>query len=144
MATLEGTIAVTGLPPHRGLVVTLCLFPVGSADAPDPFDGDPPAEAVTDTHEVTHQVDLDRESSQSAYDLPFELERPAGFYYLQVRCLLFRIQAGKAFAQAEQFYFARRPLPLTEAPLGHITLPVPWPQIPLEELETYGTIEPQQ
>jgi hypothetical protein len=42
MATLEGTIAVAGLPPHRGLIVNLCFFPVGAADAPAPYGGDPP------------------------------------------------------------------------------------------------------
>ena len=85
---------------------------------PAPYGGDPPAEAVTDCHEVANQVDLHTESSQAAYDLPFAVERPAGFYYLQVRAILFRTQAGKVFAQAEQFFFARRPLPLTEEPLG--------------------------
>jgi hypothetical protein len=98
---------------------------------------------VTDSHEVAKQVDLHTELSQSAYDLPFVVERPAGFYYLQVRVILFRTQAGKVFAQAEQFFFARRPLPLIGEGLGHITLPVPWPQIPLEELGPYGVIEPQ-
>jgi len=144
MVTLEGTVAVTGLPPHRGLIVTLCFFPVGSADARAPFDGDPPAEVVTDTHEIANQVDLHTESSQSAYDLPFVLDRPAGFYYLQLRCILFRTHAGKVFAQAEQFYFARRPLSLTEALFGRVTLPVQWPQVPLEELGIYGNVEPQQ
>src|SRR5262249_44526983 len=136
MAKLEGTIAVAGLPPHRGLIVNLCFFPVTAADAPAPYNGDPPAEAVADSHEVFKQVDLNAESSQPAYDLALAVERPAGLYYLQVRAILFRAQGGKVFAQAKQFFFARRPLPLTEEPLGHITLPVSWPQIPLEELGT--------
>jgi hypothetical protein len=144
MAKLEGTIAVTGLPPHRGLIVNLCFFPVGAADAPAPYGGDPPAEAVTDGQEIAKQVDLHTESSQSGYDLPFAVERPAGYYYLQVRAILFRTKASKVFAQAEQFFFARRPLPLTEEPLGRITLPIQWPQIPLEELGTYGVVEPQR
>ena len=144
MAKLEGTIAVSGLPPHRGLIVSLCFFPVKAADVPAPYGGDPPAEAVTDSHEVYKQVDLNAESSQPAYDLPFEVERPAGFYYLQVRAILFRTQAGKVFAQAEQFFFARRPLALTEPPLGSITLPVEWPQIPLDELGSYGVVEPRR
>src|SRR5260370_36147912 len=143
MARLEGTIWVAGLPPHRGLIVSLCVFRVGAASDPAPYGGDPPAEAVTDSHEVFKQVDLNTESSQAAYDLSFAVELPAGFYYLQVRTILCRTQAGKVFAQAEQFFFARRPLPLTEEPLGHITLPVQWPQIPLEELGTYGALEPQ-
>jgi hypothetical protein len=110
VAKLEGTIAVAGLPPHRGLIVNLCFFPVSTAAAPAPYGGDPPAEAVIDSHEVAKQVDLNTESSQSSYDLPFAVERPAGYYYLQVRAILFRAQEGKVFAQAEQFFFARRPL----------------------------------
>jgi hypothetical protein len=144
MAKLEGTISIAGLPPHRGLIVNLCFFPVKAADAPAPHGGDPPAEAVTDSHEVANQVDLHTESSQTSYDLPFAVERPAGHYYLQVRAILFRTKTGKVFAQAEQFFFARRPLSLTEEPLGHVTLPVHWPQMPLEELGTYGVAEPRK
>src|SRR5689334_1550695 len=121
MAKLEGTIAVTGLPPHRGLIVSLCFFPVAAADTLPPYGGDPPAEAVTDCHGVFNQVDLDTELSQSVWNLSFVVERPPGFYYLQVRAILFRTQAGKVFAQAEQFFFTRRPLPLTGEPLGHVT-----------------------
>src|SRR5262245_40066358 len=118
MARLEGTISVTDLPPHRGLIVSLCFFRVEAATDPAPYGGDPPAEAVTDCHEVFKQADLHNESSRAAYDLPIAVERPTGFYYLQVRAVLFRAQAGKMFAQAEQFFFPRRPLPLTEQPLG--------------------------
>jgi hypothetical protein len=143
MATLEGTVIVTGLPPHRGLIVNLCFFSVAAADARAPHGGNPPAEAVTDSHEVAKQVDLHTESSQSSYEFPFVVERPTGFYYLQVRAILFRTQAGKVFAQAEQFFFAQRPLPLTEEPLGHVTLPVQWPQIPLQELGNYGVVKPR-
>jgi hypothetical protein len=144
MAKLEGTLSLAGLPPHRGLIVSLCFFRVAAATEPAPYGGDPPAEAVTDSHEVFKQVDLKAESSRSAYDLPFAVERPAGFYYLQVRAILFRTHAGKVFAQAEQFFFARRPLPLTDEPLGQVTLPVHWPQISLEELGTYGVVEPRK
>jgi hypothetical protein len=144
MAKLEGTLSLGELPPHRGLIVSLCFFRVAAATDPAPYGGDPPAEAVTDCHEVFKQVDLNTESSRPAYDLPFAVERPAGFYYLQVRAILFRTQAGKAFAQAEQFFFGRRPLPLTDEPPGHVRLPVQWPQIPLEELGTYGVVEPQK
>jgi hypothetical protein len=143
MAKLEGTLSVAGLPPHRGLIVSLCFFRVAAASDPAPHGGDPPAEAVTDSHEVFKQVDLNAVSSRTAYDLPFAVERPEGFYYLQVRAILFRTEAGKVFAQAEQFFFARRPLPLTGEPLGHVTLPVRWPQIALEELGTYGVVQPR-
>lgn len=141
MPTLEGTVALAGLPPHRGLIVNLCFFPVPSADTPAPFGGDPPTDAVTDCHQVIKQADLNTEVDQLAYDLPFTIQRPAGFYYLQVRVILFRAQAGKMFAQAEQFFFARRPLPLIDQPPGRVTLPVQWPQIPLDELGTDGVIE---
>jgi hypothetical protein len=126
------------------MIVSLGFFRIGAATDPVPYGGDPPAEAVTDSHEVFKQVDLNTESSRAAYDLPFAVERPAGFYYLQVRATLFRTQAGKVFAQAEQFFFARRPLPLTDQQLGQVTLPVQWPQIPLEELGTYGVVEPRK
>ena len=98
---------------------------------------------MTDSHEVAKQVDLHTESSQSGYDVPFAVERPAGYYYLQVRAILFRTQAGKVFAQAEQFFFARRPLPLTED-IGSITLPVHWPQIAMDELGSHGVVKPQR
>src|SRR5437868_415096 len=124
MAKLEGRIAIAGLPPHRGLNVSLCFFPVESAEAPIPFGGDPPAEAVTDCHQVVEQVGLETESTQPVYQLPFAIERPAGYYYVQVRAMLFRTQEGKVFAQVENFFFGKRPLQLTEAPLGKISLPV--------------------
>ena len=84
------------------------------------------------------------ELSRSGYDLPFVVERPRGFYFLQVRVILFLTQADKVFAQAEEFFFARRPIPLTGESLGQVTLPVQWPQLPLEELGTYGVVEPRE
>ena len=143
MATLEGTITVSGLPPHRGLIVSLCFYRVEATDSSAPHGGDPPAEAATDCQEVFQQVDLDAESERAAYDLPFCIDRPAGFYYLQVRAILFRTQAGKVFAQAEQFFFSRRPAHITPRSEGSLTLPVTWPGEALEELHHYGTVSPQ-
>ena len=37
MARVEGTIAVTGLPPYRGLIFSLCFYRVDLADAPAPY-----------------------------------------------------------------------------------------------------------
>ena len=142
MAKLEGSIAVAGLPPHRGLIVSLCFYRVEAADAPAPYGGDPPAGAATDCHEVVKQVDLNMESSQAAYDLSFGVGRPDGFYYLQVRAILFRTQAGKEFAQSEQFFFGRRPVCISEEPQGTLTLPVAWPAQALEALHHYGTVNP--
>lgn len=143
MAKLEGTVALTGLPHHRGLIVSLCFYRVEAAAAPAPHGGDPPAEAATDCHEIAKQVDLDTESERAAYDLPFGVERPAGFYYLQVRAILFRTRAGKVFAQAEQFFFGRRPVHVAPEAGDPLTLPVAWPTEALEELHHYGTVSPQ-
>ena len=44
MGTLEGKITVSELPPHRGLIVSLCLYRVESASAVAPYNGAPPAE----------------------------------------------------------------------------------------------------
>lgn len=138
-----GEIEIADLPPHFGLTISLAFFPVSAADAPAPYNGDPPGDAVTDCPELYNQVDLDTEVQQSTRTLPFSIERPAGHYYLQLRTLLYRKQDGKIFVQAEQFFFGRRPLTLLDD-LPSVTLPVEWPSIPLDELEHYFTIEPQK
>ena len=141
---LDGAISITDLPPHRGLIVNLCLFPVAGPDAPAPHGGHPPAQAATDCHEVFKQVDLDAESQVPAFEHPFAFERPPGYYYLQLRVILFRTQGGKAFGQAEQFFFGRRPIRVTAGSCGPVTLPVSWPTEPLEALHHYGTVKPQR
>lgn len=143
MAKLEGTIVVSGLPPHRGLIVNLCFYRVDTADAPAPYGGDPPADAVADSHDVFAQVDLHTESDRTAYELPFAIERQPGLDYLQVRAILFRAQAGKVFAQAERFFFDQRPVRVPPRD-GALALPVTWPTQSLEELHHQGTVRPQQ
>jgi hypothetical protein len=140
MAHLEGSIVLSDLPPHGGLIVRLCLFPVEGPDSAPPFEGDPPPEAATDCIDVYEQVDLGAESSQSEYSLTFAAERPEGHYYLQVRAILFRMEAGKVFAQTEQFFFAHRPLPVP--PPGVPSLPVRWPSDSIAELDHHGTVHP--
>lgn len=143
MDRLDGTVSITGLPPHRGLILSVCFYRALTADAPPPHGGDPPAEAATDCHQVVKQVDLDRESSQAAYELPFSAQRSAGYYYLQVRAILFRTQGGKVFAQAEQFFYGRRPVEIPQRAAERLILPVSWPATPLDELHHYGTLEPR-
>jgi hypothetical protein len=143
MGRLDGTVSISGLPPHRGLILNLCFYRVPAADAPAPYAGDPPAEAATDCHEVYKQVDLHTETDRSAYDLPFGVERPPGYYYLQVRAILFRTQGDKVFAQAEQFFYSRRPVEVPQAVDGRLTLPVSWPAQSLEELHHYFTVHPR-
>ncbi len=133
---------MTGLPPHRGLIVSVCFYRVGSADAPKPYGGAPPAEAATDSHQVAKQVDLHTESVQTAYQLPFAIEHPVGFYYLQVRAILFRLHGEKVFAQAEQFFYGRRPIEIQERAMS-VTLPVVWPTSAPDELNVYGVVQPK-
>jgi hypothetical protein len=143
MGRLNGAVSITGLPAHRGMILSVCFYRVESADAPVPYAGDPPPEAATDCHEVAKQVDLDTESQQAAYELPFSVERPPGYYYLQVRAILFRTQGSKVFAQAEQFFYSRRPVEIPQVAEGRLTLPVSWPTQSLEELYHYRTMHPR-
>jgi hypothetical protein len=143
MAKLEGTISITGLPPHRGLIVDLCFFAVAGPEVPAPHNGDPPADAITDCDKVFEQVDLEKESQETTFEHSFGVERSSGYYYVQLRVILFRVRAGKVFAQAEQFCFARRPVQVTAEPEGTVTFPVSWPTEPLEELQHYGTVSPR-
>src|ERR1700687_1905593 len=122
MAKLEGTILITGLPPHRGLIGNLCFFVVVSADSPPPYNGDPPAEAATDCEKVFEQVDLDKESQATTFEHHFRVEHSPGYHYVQLRVILFRTRNGKVFAQAEQFFFAQRPLDIAKKPEGNVTL----------------------
>jgi hypothetical protein len=144
MPKLEGTISMSRLPANRGLIINLCFFAVAGPDAPAPYNGDPPAEAASDYDKVFEQVNLEKESQDSAVEIGFSVERPAGYYYVQVRVILFQAKEGKVFAQAEQFFFGKRPLVFGAESQGNVTLPVEWPTIPLEDLHHYRTIRPQK
>ena len=144
MASLTGTISIQDLPPHRGIIASLAFFAVQSAESPVPFGGDPPAKEVTDDEKVFDKVDLNSESTRTSFEHSFSVERPAGYYYIQLRVILFRLHSGKVFAQAEQFFFGRRPLQIGDYQTGHVTFPVIWPTTPLESLHSYGTIKPQR
>lgn len=142
MAKIEGRISITGLPPHRGLLVNLCFFPVAGPDAPVPYDGEPPSEAVTESHKVYEDVDLDHEATVSSVEISFATERPLGYSYIQIRTVLFGAENGKVFAQAEQFFFWRRALHIDSDHVGNIVFPVTWPSMRIEDLEHYGTVYP--
>lgn len=140
--TFAGQVTIDRLPPHYGLSLRLAFFPVEGPDSPKPYDGDPPVESVTDDPKLYEKVDLDAELVETKRTIPFSIQHAAGHYYIQLRTILYRKQEGKVFAQAEQFFFGRRPLALLDD-LPSVTLPVEWPQIPLDELSHYGTIEPK-
>jgi len=143
MVKVEGTLELTNLPPHRGLIVSLCFYRVRGPEAPPPHKGDPPAEAATDVQKLIADVHLEQESRDSSLEQTFSIKHAPGFYYVQVRAILFRVEGGKTFAQAEQFFFARRPLHLTAEMEGRVVFPVAWPAKPLQDLQSYGTISPK-
>ena len=141
--TLEGAVEPSHLPVARGLSLDIAFFRVPTVDTLPPFDGDPPGDAVTDCHTIFSHVDLNVESIDIPSLIPFSVPRESGVYFLQLRATLYRFANGKHFAQAEQFFFTRRPLELTPD-LPTITLPMEWPDIPLEDLGVYGTIKPKR
>ncbi|MGC3972364.1 MAG: hypothetical protein QM775_34985 [Pirellulales bacterium] len=143
MSSLEGCVSIAGLPPHRGLILSLCFFEVPATDSPPPYDGDPPQDAAIDCEQIWEQVDLDVETEAGTFECPFKVTRPVGFYYAQLRAILFRKKQDEVFAQTEQFFFGRRPLAFGVTRDGVLTLPVAWPTVPLESLHTYGTFKPQ-
>ena len=139
MGNVVGKVVVTNLPPRRGVIVSLAFFRVPDAGSPAPHGGEPTSEQVTDEAQLLNDVHLEREKTDASVEQEFDVDRPAGFYYLQVRVILFRAQAGKTFAQAEQFFFGKRPLPV---PCEGVTLPVAWPDLPLDDLHHHGTVRP--
>ena len=141
--TFDGAIEHSNLPPARGLTLDVAFFRVPTADTPPPFDGNPPGDAVTDCHTVYKQVDLDTDSIDIPELLPFSIPREPGIYYLQLRAMLCRFHNGKHFAQTEQFFFTRQPLEISPE-LPSVTLPMEWPDIPLEDLGVYGTVKPKR
>ena len=144
MITLGGQVIISNLPPHFGLIISLAFFGVAEPESDPPFDGDPPGEAATDCPQLYHSVDLKKtESQETSRVVPFTIEHEPGHFYLQLRTILFRKHKGKLYAQAEQFFFGRRPLTLQEDLLS-ITLPVEWPSIPVEDLGIYGKMEPRK
>jgi hypothetical protein len=142
-----GEIAFTNLPPNFGMIVSLQLFPVSGADAPVPYEGDPPADADTDNTELCKPVDLHTENQQSTRIIPFSLKRAEGHYYVQVRAVLFRKSttgaddAAPVVAQVEPFFFARSPLALLED-LDGLRLAIQWPSVAIEDMEYYATFRP--
>jgi hypothetical protein len=144
MGKLVGTVSITGLPPHRGVMVAVCFYRVESEESPAPHGGDPPTEAATDCEKIYSQVHFDTESKQGEYEFPFSVERPSGHYYLEVRAILFRVEEGKMDAQFEPYFYGRRPLQITDGTVGPVTLPVVWPATALGDLHTHGVINPRK
>jgi hypothetical protein len=144
MATLEGTVSIGGMPPHRGALVDLAFFRVAAADADPPYGGEPPAEACGDAVEVCAEGLADADGRETTREWPFEATRTPGYYYVQLRVVLYREHRGNMYAQSEQFFFRRRPVHVPEEGLAGITFPVVWPPEPIDELHQYGTVHPER
>jgi hypothetical protein len=142
MVRLDGTVSISGLPAHLGLIVNLCFLRVRGPDAAPPYGGDPPSEAAIDLHKVWERVDFEKESVESSVEQTFSLKHAPGHYYVQVRAILFRSKAGQPFAQVEQFFFGRTVLHIT-AGMEATKFPIVWPTRPLEDLHYYGTMTPE-
>jgi hypothetical protein len=143
MAKVNGTIRLSGLPPHRGLILNVCFYKVSGFEAPPPYGGDPPATAAVDIHKVSEDVHLETESRQTDIEKLFALEHEPGYFYVEVRPILFREGKESMLAQAEQFFFGRRPLRVSDESQEPVTLPVAWPQMDVADLHHYGTLKPQ-
>jgi hypothetical protein len=141
MALLNGRIVIEGLPPHRGILVSLTFVEVASADTPPPqgqalIDADAGCETIVD------RLGGDAESSdQPTFEHRFQLERSGGFYYLDVGVVLHRLRGADVFAQVEHFFFARKPVEVRRFGEQPLTLPVRWPYTKLEALPAYEIAE---
>ena len=136
--TLSGEVVLSGLPPHKMYSVTVTFFPVASAASSTPFDGDPPPDKWTDTSPVKEAEEPDDKQ------LRFSFQRTAGYYYLGVGVIAYLERGGKMFAQVERFFPMTQPCEIRAGGKHQIQLAVSWPDIPFDELPTYGTIHPQR
>ena len=140
MGRVDGMVLLTGLPPHRGLMMHLHFYRVESAVTPPPYNGEPPAEAAIDGHEIVTRIHLDTEVQTTSDEVSFCVELPAGFYYPEVRAILLRSGIPSVFAQSEGFFYSRRSIEVPEHGVVQIRLPAAWPQVPMDELHYFGTI----
>jgi hypothetical protein len=143
VALLHGAVSISELPPNRGMLLYLNLFRVKAPDSPAPYRGDPPPAVEGDMEKIYDQVDLEQESNEARLECGFSFDRPAGYYFVQVRALLFRVGDGNVVAQSELFFFGRRPLHVANDQDDQITLPVTWPSTSLNSLHKYQTFKPK-
>jgi len=144
MATLEGTVSIDRLPAHRGALVSLAFFRVDSSEDPPPYGGEPPPDACRDAVDVCVEEPGTADIHESPRQWPFAAARTPGHYYVQLRVILYRKHSEKMYAQAEQFFFRRRSIHVSEEGLAGITFPVVWPAQPIDELAHYGTVHPSR
>ena len=133
---VKGTVEIVGLPECKMFSVSLCFFEVLSLDSPAPFDGMPPAHAYSD------EVSLKEAEEVMDGALTFVLSRPSGFYFLDVGVIAYFEKADKFYAQVEHFFPLERAIEVKRNVESVFKLTPKWPDIPLDELESYGTMKP--
>ena len=136
--TLIGQIVLRGLPPHKMYSTSMTFFRVSSATSPPPFDGDPPANEWTTADSVKEADEPDDKP------LRFCLQKGAGFYYIGIGVIAYMERGGKMFAQVERFFPMVTPCQIQPGIEQQFELSVSWPDIPFDELPSYGTIYPSK
>ncbi len=133
---LAGVVVLHGLPPRKMYSVSVTLFRVAEATSPPPFDGDPPANKWSDTERVKEADDPDDKR------LCFCLNRTSGFYYLGIGVIAYLERNGQMFAQVERLFPLTKPCQIRPSIQEQIESAVTWPDIPFDELHTYGKVHP--
>ena|ERR1019366_233477 len=136
--TLAGEILLHGLPPHEKYCVMLGFFPVALASSAPPFDINPRANQWLDTATVKEPEEPDDKP------LRFRFQRASGYYYLRVSVIAFLRRDGKMYAQVERFFPMTRPCEIRAGVEQQVQLPIWWPDIPFDELGSYGTFHPRK
>jgi hypothetical protein len=126
---LNVEVTVDGLPPHWALAVHALSLRVGSAGV----------RPVVDPHRYESECVKEAEAAE-AWPLRFVLRRRPGFYYIGLSVIAFRNEAGKTYAQVERFFPMPSPCRVDRKSEVPIVLNVRWPDIPLSELGSYGTV----
>ena len=144
MVTIEGTVTIGNMPPHRAAMVSLSFYAVSGAESPPPYGGDPPADAYDQSVEVCSESPSETDFCEPHRSWHFAAETATGYYYVQLRVVLYREQDGRMFAQCEQFFFRRRPLHVPEDGVSDVAFPVTWPELALEDLHQYGIVSPRR
>ena len=135
---VAGNVVVRGLPPHKMYSVSATFFQVASLSSPPPFAGDPPPDQYIDDESVKEANEPDNKP------LHFRVQRTAGFYYLAVGVIAYLERNGKVFAQVERFFPMTRACQIQPGVDLQIELAVSWPDIPFDELQSYGTVHPNK
>ena len=131
--SITAEVRIDGLPPHWALIVDALSLRVPSAVTPP----------ITDPHRFESDC-VKQEEAREEWPLRFVLRRPAGFYYVGLSVIAFRNENGKSYAQVERFYPMSSPCRLEAKAEERLVLNVRWPDIPLAELESYGTVHASQ